>query len=27
MHQLDGVKAAPWLDSMKLRDKADELLH
>jgi hypothetical protein len=26
MHQLDGVKLAPFLDSMKLRDKVDELL-
>lgn len=25
MHQLDGVKLAPWLDSMKLHDKLDEL--
>jgi hypothetical protein len=27
MHQLDGVTTAPFLDSAKLRDKADELLH
>jgi hypothetical protein len=26
MHQLDGVKAAPWLDSMKLRGKVEDLL-
>jgi hypothetical protein len=26
MHQLDGVTAAPFLDSAKLRDKAEELL-
>jgi hypothetical protein len=25
MHQLDGVKLAPWLDSQTLRDKFDEL--
>ncbi len=27
MHQLDGVKLAPWLDSSKLLDKVEELLH
>jgi hypothetical protein len=26
MHQLDGVKLAPWLDSVKLRGKAEDLL-
>ena len=27
MHQLDGVKIAPWLDTLKLREKVDELIH
>ncbi len=26
MHQLDGVKAAPFLDSIKLRSKAEDFL-
>ena len=26
MHQLDGVKLAPFLDSIKLRGKAEDLL-
>ena len=26
MHQLDGVKAAPWLDPVKLRGRVEDLL-